>query len=36
MEAIDRDMMRDSKAAMPMLKPERMSQVAFGGKKPDS
>ena len=36
MEAIDRDMMRDSNAAMPMLKPERRSQVAFGGKKPDS
>ena len=36
MEAIDRDMMKDSNAAMPMLKPERRSQVAFGGKKPDS
>ena len=36
MEAIDRDMMRDSNAAMPMLKPERRSQVAFGGKKSDS
>jgi hypothetical protein len=33
MEAIDRDMMRDSNSAMPMLKPERRSQVAFGGKK---
>ena len=33
MEAVDRDMMKDSNPAMPMMKPERRSQVAFGGKK---
>ena len=35
MEAVDRDMMRDSNSAMPMLKPERRSQVAFGKKAVD-
>ena len=35
MEAVDRDMMKDSNSAMPMLKPERLSQVAFGKKAVD-
>ena len=33
MEAVDRDWMRESNAAMPKLKPQRSSSVSFGGPK---
>ena len=33
MEAVDRDWMRESNAAMPKLKPQRSTSVSFGGPK---
>ena len=34
MDAIDNDLLRENDSRMPILKPDRQSNIEFGGKKP--